>query len=85
MVYIFDYQIFYGYFSNVNNQTLAMLFETLDFDNDGFLSRSDLNKSAKRLGWSWHEAPLLAVFDLLSISGPIPKSEFFRLYQPNTK
>ncbi len=53
-----------------------MFFKTLDMDKDGFLSRTDLNDSAKRLGWSWHEAPLLAVFDLLSISKPIPKSEF---------
>ena len=53
-----------------------MFFDTLDLDKDGFLSRSDLNTSARRFRWSWHEAPLLAVFDLLSISKPIPKSEF---------
>ena len=29
--------------------------------------------------WSWHEAPLLAAFDLLSISKPIPKSKFIAL------
>jgi nicotinamidase-related amidase len=63
----------------VDNQTSAMFFKTLDLDEDGFLSRSDLNNSAKRLGWSWHEAPLLAVFDLLSIKKPIPKSEFIAL------
>ncbi len=56
-----------------------MFFKTLDLDKDGFLSRSDLNNSAKRFGWSWHEAPLLAVFDLLSISKPIPKNEFIAL------
>ena len=56
-----------------------MFFKMLDLDEDGFLSRSDLNNSAKRFGWSWHEAPLLAVFDLLSISKPIPKSEFIAL------
>ena len=56
-----------------------MFFKMLDLDEDGFLSRSDLNKAAKRLGWSWHEAPLLAVLDLLSISKPIPKSEFIAL------
>jgi hypothetical protein len=63
----------------VNNQTPAMFFKMLDLDKDGFLSRSDLNNSAKRFGWSWHEAPLLAVFDLLSISKPISKSEFIAL------
>ncbi|MBW2613175.1 MAG: hypothetical protein JRE14_17405 [Deltaproteobacteria bacterium] len=56
-----------------------MFFKTLDLDKDGFLSRSDLNNSAKRFRWSWHEAPLLAVLDLLSISKPIPKSEFIAL------
>ena len=53
-----------------------MLFKMLDLDEDGSLSRSDLTEAAKRLGWSWYEAPLLAVLDLLSISKPIPKSEF---------
>ncbi|MEN8246152.1 MAG: hypothetical protein ABFS43_14760 [Thermodesulfobacteriota bacterium] len=60
----------------MSNQTPVMFFKMLDLDEDGFLSRSDLNKAAKRLGWSWHEAPLLAVLDLLSITKPIPKSEF---------
>jgi len=63
----------------VNNQTPAMFFDTLDLDKDGLLSRSDLNTSAKRFRWSWHEAPLLAAFDLLSISKPIPKSKFIAL------
>ena len=57
-------------------QTPAIFFDTLDLDKDGFLSRDDLNSAAKQFGWSWHEAPFLAVFDLLSISEPIPKSEF---------
>lgn len=57
-----------------------MVFKMLDLDKDGFLSRSDLNNAAKRLEWSWHEAPILAVFDLLSIKSPIPKSEFVALF-----
>lgn len=65
----------------MNDKTSAVLFKTLDLDKDGFLSRADLNNSAKRLGWSWHEAPLLAVFDLLSIAKPIPQSEFITLVQ----
>ena len=56
-----------------------MFFKMLDLDKDGFLSRSDLNNSAKRFRWSWHEAPLLAVLDLLSISKPIPRSKFIAL------
>lgn len=69
----------------MDNQTPDLLFKTLDLDKDGFLSRSDLNNAAQQFGWSWHEAPLLAVFDLLSISKPIPKSEFVDLiHQVNT-
>jgi len=60
----------------VNSQAPDILFKILDRDKDGFLSRSDLNNSAKRFGWSWYEAPLLAVFDLLSILKPISESEF---------
>ncbi len=60
----------------MDNQTPAIFFDTLDQDKDGFLSRTDLNTAAKRFRWSWNEAPLLAVFVLLSISKPIPKNEF---------
>jgi len=58
-----------------------MLFDTLDMDHDGFLSRDDLKKAAKRFNWSWREAPFLAVFDLLSISKPISKPEFAEFIQ----
>jgi hypothetical protein len=51
------------------------LFEKLDLDKDGFLSRYDLNQAATLFGWSWQEAPLLAVLDLLSISKPISKPD----------
>jgi len=56
--------------------TLSKLFNTLDIDNNGELSRLELHESAKRLGWHWREAPVLAVLDLLSILKPISKNDF---------
>ena len=47
--------------------TLNDLFDLLDLDKDGELSRSELHMAAKQLGWHWHEAPLLAVLDLFTI------------------
>ena len=52
------------------------LFEILDLNKDGELSRSELHRAAKRLGWHWHEAPVLALFDLLTIFNPIQKNKF---------
>ena len=54
----------------------AELFKKLDLDGDGFLSRSELNEAAIRFGWSWREAPLLAVLDLLSLPNPIRQDQF---------
>ena len=51
------------------------LFEILDVNNDGAISRSDLHLAAKRLGWHWYEAPIFALFDLLTIPGPIRKHQ----------
>jgi hypothetical protein len=52
------------------------LFEILDVNNDGAISRSDLHIAAKRLGWHWYEAPIFALLDLLTIPGPIRKNQF---------
>ncbi len=52
------------------------LFEILDVNNDGAISRSDLHLAAKRLGWHWYEAPIFALIDLLTISEPIRKNQF---------
>lgn len=52
------------------------LFDSLDVDSDGEVSRGDLRKAASRLGWQWHEARLYAVLDLLCIKGPLSQSEF---------
>lgn len=52
------------------------LFDILDLNRDGELSRSELHVAAKRLGWHWHEAPVFAVLDLLTLLNPIPRSTF---------
>jgi len=48
----------------------------LDHNKDGELSRSELHESALRLGWHWHEAPVLAVLDLFTVLQPISESNF---------
>jgi hypothetical protein len=52
------------------------LFEILDLDNDGEISRSELHKAAELMGWNWYEAPVFALLDLMTISGPITKDQF---------
>ena len=55
---------------------LDELFDLLDLNKDGELSRSELHIAAKQLKWYWHEAPFLAVFDLLTILKPISRNTF---------
>jgi len=52
------------------------LFEILDVNNDGAISRSDLHTAAKRMRWHWDEAPIFALLDLLTITDPIRKNQF---------
>ncbi|MFC1488343.1 EF-hand domain-containing protein [Thermodesulfobacteriota bacterium] len=56
--------------------TLSDLFNILDIDKNGELSRSELHESARHLGWHWHEAPVLAVLDLFSVLEPISRDNF---------
>lgn len=56
--------------------TLNELFNSLDLDKDGVLSRSELHESARRMGWHWKEAPVLAVLDLFSVLKPISRNNF---------
>jgi len=56
--------------------TLSDFFNILDLDKNGALSRSELHESARRLGWHWHEAPILAVLDLLAVLEPISRDNF---------
>jgi hypothetical protein len=52
------------------------LFEILDLNQDGQLTRSELHTAAKRMSWHWYEAPIFALLDLLTIQGSIPQSLF---------
>ena len=56
--------------------TFNALFDILDLNQDGRLSRSELHRAAQRLGWHWPEAPVFAVLDLLTILKPISKDTF---------
>ena len=57
------------------------IFEKLDLDHDGQISRSELRKAAELLGWHWYEAPIYALLDLLAISQPIAKDQFTIYFQ----
>jgi len=52
------------------------LFDQLDLNQDGNLSRSELHLAAKQLGWHWNEAPILALLDLLALHEPISRKQF---------
>ena len=56
--------------------TVDELFEVLDLDSDGKISRSELHRAARRERWHWPHARLYAVLDLLTIRGPLPRSAF---------
>ncbi len=58
------------------NVTLREIFNRLDLNKNGKLSRSELHESARRMGWYWNEAPILAVFDLLTVREPISEDNF---------
>ena len=55
------------------------VFDLLDLNNDGELSRSELHVAAKRLKWHWNEAPLFALIDLFSVPAPLLKHQFTEL------
>lgn len=52
------------------------LFDILDLDRDEKLSRKELHRAAKQLGWHWHEASFFAVFDLLTVLDSISRKTF---------
>jgi hypothetical protein len=57
------------------------LFDQLDLNHDGHVSRSELHAAATRLGWHWSEAPILALLDLLTIPKPISHQQFTSILQ----
>ena len=56
--------------------SLIELFNILDLNKNGKLSRSELHESAQRMGWHWNEAPVFAVLDLLTVLKPVSKNDF---------
>jgi hypothetical protein len=69
---------------NLDFTWLAMidtLFEKLDLNRDGKVSRIELHHAAARMGWDWSEAPLFAVLDLFSVNGPISETQFAEMMQ----
>jgi len=56
--------------------TLSELFNILDLNKNGELSRSQLHESAQRMGWHWNEAPVFAVLDLLTVLKPVSRDDF---------
>ena len=52
------------------------LFELLDLNHDGRVSRSELHQAAEQMGWHWPEAPFLALLDLLIIHKPLTRKQF---------
>jgi len=56
--------------------SLIELFNILDLNKNGELSRSELHESAQRMGWHWNEAPVFAVLDLLTVLKPVSRDDF---------
>jgi hypothetical protein len=52
------------------------LFDALDLDRDGELSRRDLRTAARHLEWHWPQAPLYAVLDFLTIRAGLARIDF---------
>jgi hypothetical protein len=52
------------------------LFDTLDLNKNGVLSRLELHEAARRMGWHWGEAPVFAVLDLFTIAKPMARDNF---------
>ena len=52
------------------------LFDEMDFDADGMLSRHELHQAASLFGWHWPQAPIYALLDFLTIRTPLGKDSF---------
>jgi hypothetical protein len=49
--------------------TSDSLFERLDLDQGGKVSRSELHTAAKRMGWHWHDTPIFALLESIIKAG----------------
>ena len=56
--------------------TPSELFDILDLNKNGVLSRSELHEGARRVGWHWREAPVFAVLDLFTVAKPMCRDNF---------
>jgi hypothetical protein len=63
------------------DMNFSTVFDLLDLNHDGELSRLELHVAAKQLEWHWNEAPLFALIDLFSVTAPIPRHQFTVLLQ----
>jgi len=56
--------------------TPSELFDILDLNKNGVLSRLELHEGAQRMGWHWREAPVFAVLDLFTVAEPMSRENF---------
>ncbi|MDH4204760.1 MAG: hypothetical protein OEV45_04460 [Desulfobacteraceae bacterium] len=52
------------------------LFDILDLNKNGVLSRLELHEAARRMAWHWREAPVFAVLDLFTAAKPMSRDNF---------
>ena len=52
------------------------LFDELDYDGDGLLSREELRQVAVLFGWHWPQAQVYALLDYLTIRAPLDRDSF---------
>ena len=52
------------------------LFDELDMDGDGMLSRQELQWAARQFCWDWQQAPIFALLDFMTIRAPLAKDAF---------
>ena len=52
------------------------LFDELDFDGDGRLTREEIHHAARHFGWQWQQASLFAFLDYMTIRAPLERDTF---------